>query len=144
MGNYATTADLFLRLSDLHSGVYRNLDGSMMNDEPESDIAAAEAEINGAIGVRYTVPVASASAAALLKAWTLTLAEDLAWSRSGKDALPKNLSDRLENVRRCLREVAKGEMDLPGAVENTAAGAGSVVLVEGNRPEFTREKLTGF
>ena len=144
MAVYATVDDLLLRLSDLHDGVYRKLDGKVMTAEAESDLAAAEAEIDGAIGVRYTVPVASAAAAALLKSWTLTLAEELAWSRSGKDALPKNLSDRLTNVRRCIRDVAKGEMDLVGAAENAASGAGSVVLVEGNEPEFTRKKLAGF
>jgi len=144
MAVYATVDDLLLRLSDLHGGVYRKLDGTLMTAEAESDLAAAEAEIDGAIGVRYTVPVASAAAAALLKSWTLTLAEELAWSRSGKDALPKNLSDRLANVRRCIRDVAKGEMDLVEAEENADSGAGSVVLVEGNTPEFTRQKLAGF
>ena len=144
MGRYATVDDLLLRLSDLHGGVYRRLDGSMMTAEAESDIASAEAEINGVIGVRYKTPVGSGTAAELLKSWTLTLAEELAWSRSGKDELPKNLTARLENVRRCLRDVAKGEMELPGAVENAASGAGSVVLVEGNTPEFTRDKLSGF
>ena len=144
MARYATVDDLLLRLSDLHGGVYRKLDGKMMTAEAESDLAAAEAEIDGVIGVRYTVPVTSAAAAGLLKSWTLTLAEELAWSRSGKDALPKNLEQRLETVRRYLRDVAKGETDLPGAAENADSGAGSVVLVEGNTPEFTREKLAGF
>lgn len=142
--SYATIDDLKLRLSDLYQGVYVKLDGTAMDDEASADIASAEAEINGVIGTRYIVPVTSAKALPLLKTWTVTLAEELAWSRSGKGELPKNVASRVENVRKSLRAIADGSMMLPGASQDNVSGGGSIAFVEGENPVFGRENMQGY
>ena len=88
---YALPEDLKIRLGDVFKSLYTKLDGTFMTEEIAGDLAAAEGEINGMIGTRYVVPVNSSGAKELLKNWTVTLAEELAWSRSGKSELPKNL-----------------------------------------------------
>ena len=144
MSRYAAISDLQLRLSDLYSNLYCRLDGSAMNDEAQADLDAAEAEIDGIIGTRYAVPVESGAAIPLLKAWTVTLAEELAWSRSGKSELPKNVSDRAATVRKNLASIASGKMLLPAAVQDETSGGGSVVGISGNTPVFGRDKMAGY
>ena len=144
MSRYAAIADLQLRLSDLYSNLYCRLDGTAMTEEAQADLDAAEAEIDGLIGTRYAVPVESGAALPLLKAWTVTLAEELAWSRSGKSELPKNVTQRAETVRKNLTLIASGKMLLQAAVQDESSGGGSVVGISGNAPVFGRDKMTGY
>ena len=144
MSRYAAIADLQLRLSDLYENLYRKLDGTAMTDEAQADLDAAEAEIDGLIGTRYAVPVESGAALPLLKAWTVTLAEELAWSRSGKSELPKNVTQRAETVRKNLTLIASGKMLLQAAAQDESSGGGSVVGISGNDPVFGRDKMTGY
>lgn len=144
MSGYAAIGDLKLRLSDLYQNLYRKLDGGEMTDEAQSDLDAAEAEINGMIGTRYRVPVTSSASLPLLKAWTVTLAEELAWSRSGKSELPKNVAARAETVRKNLNLIADGKMILGGAEQDNESGGGSVVSIAGTPPVFGRDKMEGY
>ncbi|MBO4647318.1 MAG: DUF1320 family protein [Lentisphaeria bacterium] len=144
MSRYAAIADLQLRLSDLYGNLYRKLDGTAMTEEAQADLDAAEAEIDGLIGTRYAVPVESGAALPLLKAWTVTLAEELAWSRSGKSELPKNVTQRAETVRKNLTLIASGKMLLQAAAQDENSGGGSVVGIAGNTPVFGRDKMTGY
>ena len=144
MSRYAAIADLQLRLSDLYGNLYRKLDGTAMAEEAQADLDAAEAEIDGLIGTRYAVPVESGAALPLLKAWTVTLAEELAWSRSGKSELPKNVTQRAETVRKNLTLIASGKMLLQAAAQDESSGGGSVVGISGNDPVFGRDKMTGY
>lgn len=142
--SYATVEDLRLRLSDLYPGLYVKLDGGAMDSEAQADLDAAEAEINGMIGTRYIVPVPAEQALPLLKSWTVTLAEELAWSRSGKSDLPENVAKRAEHVRRLLEKIANGSMILSGASQDEVNGGGSVALIEGDPPVFGRGKMEGY
>ena len=144
MSRYAVIADLQKRLSDLYGNLYRRLDGTDMTVEAQSDLDAAEAEIDGMIGTRYTVPVESGEALPLLKSWTVTLAEELAWGRSGKAETPENVRERVKHVRSLLAKVADGSMLLPGAAQAAAVGGGSVVAIAGNEPVFGRDKMPGY
>ena len=98
------------------------------------ELLALNAFLRGAIG----------AAIPLLKAWTVTLAEELAWSRSGKSELPKNVSDRAATVRKNLALIASGKMLLPAAVQDETSGGGSVVGISGNTPVFGRDKMAGY
>jgi len=140
---YAGLEDLRLRLSDMYGDLYRRGEETL-TDEALADLEAAAAEIDGMIGIRYGIPVTAAPALAMLKAWQVTLAEELAWSRSGKAETPKGVRDRVEHVRDCLRRVASGEMLLPGAEEADASGGGSVVAIEGDPPVFGRKHMGGY
>lgn len=141
---YAAPEDLKKRLGDVFASLYVKLDGSLMDEEIASDLAAADGEINGMIGTRYVVPVVSDTAKDLLKNWAVTLAEELAWSRSGKSELPKNLQSRLDTVRKQLERIAEGKMVLPGAVQDNVTGGGSVVYVEIDDPVFGRKNMGGY
>lgn len=143
---YASVKDLQLRLGPVYADLYAESFSSEEPDNtvPESDLAAAAAEIDGTLGVRYTLPVTSQSAAALLKNWCITLAEELAWARSGKEETPANVKDRVAQVRKALQRVADGTMLLPGAVQSANSGGGSVVTVEGSEVVFGREKMKGY
>ena len=142
---YASVKDLQLRLGPVYADLYAESFEAETPDNtvPESDLSAAAAEIDGTLGVRYTLPVTAPNSAALLKNWCITLAEELAWARSGKEETPANVKDRVAQVRKALQRVADGTMLLPGAVQ-TASGGGSVVTVEGNDVVFGREKMKGY
>ncbi|MBR2872453.1 MAG: DUF1320 family protein [Lentisphaeria bacterium] len=142
---YASVKDLQLRLGPVYADLYAECFEAETPDNtvPESDLAAAAAEIDGTLGVRYTLPVTAPHSAALLKNWCITLAEELAWARSGKEETPANVKDRVAQVRKALLRVAEGSMLLPGAVQ-AASGGGSVVTVEGNEVVFGREKMKGY
>ena len=142
---YAEIADLRLRLSELYSGVYITVDGAPMDTEAQADLDAAAAEIDSFLGSRYVVPVSAPAVLPLLKSWAVTLAEELAWSRSGKPETPKGVADRVGNVRRMLQAIADGKQSLPGAEEKSAAeDGGGVALFAAAEPVFTRQKMKGF
>lgn len=141
--SYTCVDDLKLRLGDLYAGIYVRLDGTPMVGEAQADLDAAAAEIEAHIGVRYRTPVADAVALPLLKIWTLTLAEELAWSRSGKAEIPKNVADRVANIRKVLEGIAAGEKQLPGATEKTGSGA-TLSIVDAAKPVYTRKNLKGY
>ena len=114
-----------------------------MVGEAQADLDAAAAEIEAHIGVRYRTPVTDTVALPLLKIWTLTLAEELAWSRSGKAEIPKNVADRVANIRKVLEGIAAGEKQLPGATEKTGSGA-TLSIVDAAKPVYTRKNLKGY
>ena len=141
---YATANDLSLRLGDVYAELYRGLDGSPMTAAVESDLSAASAEIDGFAGVRYAVPVNAPQALALLGAWCLTLAEELAWARSGR-ATPEGVKERCRTVRERLRELADGRFSLAGTtLEESSGASGGMSLVECDRPVFGRSRMEGF
>ena len=141
---YATTRELAVRLGDLYAELYRALDGAPMDDAAASDLAAASAEIDGHAGVRYAAPVTAARALPLLSSWCLTLAEELAWARSGR-ATPEGVKERCRQVRELLKLLAEGKFSLAGAQAPEAAGpSGGVALVECDRPVFGRSRMGGF
>ena len=143
---YATTDDLEARLKSFFSQLYADEDaeGGVNLVDAAEDIEAAEAEVDGAAAVRYTVPVTATAALPLLKNWTLTITEELAWRRSAQGTTPENVKDRVKEVRRQLERLAKKEVVIPGAAENTETGSGASAIVSAATPVFTREKMSGF
>ncbi len=140
---YATAEDLIQRLGGFYRDLYADSDGRLQVCEAAADIAAASAEIDGRIGKRYQIPVSAPAAGELLKHWALTLAEELAWSRSGQGETPENVRARAAEVRRMLNLAAEGTMVLPGAVAAPEADA-AALLVEGDEPIFRRHKMERF
>ena len=139
---YAGVNDLSLRLGDVYGELYTRLNGQRMDAEAGDDLGAASAEIDGYVGVRYTVPVTSAQALPLLKSWCLTLCEELAWARSGRD-IPEWVKERVKAVREQLARVAAGTFSLAGAdVPGTETGGG-IALIEGEAPVFGRSRMRG-
>ncbi len=133
MENVVTVDDLRTRLSGFFDELYPDI---LL---PEADLMAARAEVDGAAGMRYALPLKNS---ALVKNWVLTLAEELAWSRSGRGRAPDNVVERVGVVRRQLAELAAGRLHLTGQDETAATE--NVAMFEGEIPQFTRAKLTGY
>lgn len=133
MENYVTIDDLRTRLAGFFDELYPDL------VLPEADLMAARAEVDAAAGMRYSLPLKNNS---LVKNWILTLAEELAWSRSGRGRAPENVVERVGVVRRQLAELAAGRLQLTGQEET--ASTENVAMFEGETPQFTRAKLAGF
>lgn len=137
---YASTDELHRRLGPVYQDLYAADD----SETPLADLEAGAAEIDGMIGTRYEIPVTGSAAAALLKNWNLTLAEELAWARSGKEETPQNVQERVKTVREYLEKISAGAMLLAGGVQSAAAGGGSVVCIDGDEPIFGRRKMKGY
>ena len=143
---YAKPADLELRLGNIFRDLYFDAFSAAVPDLtiPQADLDAAAGEIDGMIGVRFAVPVTAAASEKLLCSWNVTLAEELAWARSGKSETPQNVQDRVKQVRELLQKVCTGEMLLPGAEQSGTSGGGSVVCIDGNTPVFGRRNMKGY
>jgi phage gp36-like protein len=136
---YASAADLADRLGSKFQAIYRD-----DANAPAQDLADAAAEIDGYLAKRYLVPVTAADAALLLRTWTLDLAVERAFLRSGGSEIPEKFRTRAATVRQNLRDIAKGTMVLPADAAESGQSAGGSVLVVGNEPEFTRDKMAGY
>lgn len=136
---YANCDDLRLRLGPVFRDLYAEDD-----TVPRADLDAAAGEIDGMIAVRFVVPVTAEESERLLKSWNVTLAEELAWARSGKNETPQNVQDRVKQVRALLQKVCTGEMLLPGAEQSGSSGGGNVVCIDGDEPIFGRRNMKGY
>lgn len=141
---YATAPELIIRIGDVYAGLYTDADGGVMAAEIAADLAAAAAEIDGMIGMRYETPVTSVPALPLLKNWNLTLAEELSWVRSGKGDVPENVKNRVAHVRGLLGKIADGNMRLPGAQDSGSESPGGMLIARSEEPVFTRNQLEGY
>lgn len=136
--SYATVADLRLRItSDRYNAIYSS------DDEANTDLATAEAEVELYLQARYQVPVTVASLHPMLKSWVLTLAEELVYSRNIQSDENTKIRGRVEHVRTLLQKIATGEMKLSGVAENVSP-AGGAVLVKGDTPVMTETNLRGY
>lgn len=106
-----------------------------------TDLADAEAEINGCIGRRYAIPVTAAASLPLLKGWTLTLAEERAYARAAGADYSEKVSSRVAQVRKYLEEIRSGLFLLPDATEN---GANVFTLHQSDPEVFGRDNMEGF
>lgn len=142
--DYTTLADLEGRLKRYYAQLYKDSETGEVDEQTATDdLTDAEAEVNASVAVRYSVPVTAATALPMLRSWTLTLAEELAWRHSAQGKTPDNVVTRVEAVRDALKALATGDKALPGAAES-ATSAGGAAFVQCNTPEFTREKMEGF
>ena len=78
MENVVTVDDLRTRLSGFFDELYPDI---LL---PEADLMAARAEVDGAAGMRYALPLKNS---ALVKNWVLTLADKLVASREMSEAV---------------------------------------------------------
>jgi phage gp36-like protein len=142
LGTQTTPPGLYEQLTD-------RLAATTANDLVGAEIlAAAEAEVNGAIARRYKVPVdvsADAPLAAQLKAITLTLFEGIAWqTHPMRRKTPDTVRDAMNAARAWLKAVADGSMTLPGATAIAAATAdGASATAVGHTRVFTEDAMAG-
>ena len=137
---YATREELRSRLGN---AAYQEIYGATPA-AADDDLASAAAEIDGALAVRYTVPVVSDAAAPLLKDWTLTLAEERASARAAGASFAEKVKDRAAQVRKYLEMILADQFQLTGAAANDWDGVAAHVVVSADEPNFTRESLEGY
>lgn len=140
MSSYASREDLRGRLGETE---FRELYGTNLS-AADDDLASAAAEIDGAIGSRYSVPVTAEEPRRLLKDWNLTLAEERAGSRAAGGNLREKIKERVEQVRKYLAMILAEEFQLPGAEANETDGVAAHVVTSSDEPNFTRESLQGY
>jgi phage gp36-like protein len=144
MGNYVSRSDVQDRLRRSYDTLYSR-DGVVDTDVVDADIAAAEAEVDGYLGQRYIVPVTASGALPLLKHWTLSLVEDLAYGAVPGRKPPENVTARVATVRAQMDKAAAGTLSLGAStVPSERTDAADCILVEGEDPVFTRTCLEGY
>lgn len=146
MGNYISRTDVSNRLRRSYDTLYTEPGESEVNtDLVDADIDAAEGTVDGYLAKRYLVPVTDAAAIRIVKAWALTLCEELAYGAIPGRELPESIATRANAVRQQLEAAAAGRMAL-GSAETVAeiSGAADCIVTEGDTPVFTREKMEGF
>jgi len=108
------------------------------------DMVDAEAVVNGYVGKRYEVPVTDTQALTLVKAWTLDLFVELAYQRTAGSVIPEKVKERAETVRHQLIDISKGNITLAGASNLNPPSGLNVATVDGPKPMFRDEHMSGF
>ena len=142
MGAYFTEDQAKGRLKSDFSSLYV-LPADQANFE--TDIAAAESEVNGSVGKRYMLPITNAAALVFLQTLALDIFQERAWMRGQGDEVPKKFTTQAKTARDRLAEIAAGKTTLGGAtsIQEPATG-GAAILAEGNAPQFTHDQMEGF
>ena len=143
MSTYASQDEFQKRLGErLWSAIY---DNRAAYQQDVVDLAAASAEIDGSVSVRYVLPVTGENTLALLKDWTLTLAEERAYARTAGSEFPEKVKSRVAQVRSSLELLREGRFRLPDATEvGSGSGGPSIALVQSDEPIFTRDRMRRF
>ena len=143
MSTYATRDEFQKRLGErLWSAIY---DNHAAYQQDVVDLAAASAEIDGSVSVRYALPVTGENTLALLKDWCMTLAEERAHARAAGSEFPEKVKSRVAQVRASLELLREGKFRLPDATEvGGGSGGAGIALVQCDTPIFTRDKMRKF
>lgn len=142
---YATVQKFKDRLHRDYDEFYRDPDSGEVDDDlAEDDLTAASADVDSYVAMNYATPVTEAQALPLLEHFTLTLAEELAYLRSGGSGAPDKVVKRVETVRKQLDKIAEGDLKLPGSPTRSADGAGAASIVSAATPVFTRDDMEGW
>ncbi|MPN58492.1 hypothetical protein SDC9_206197 [bioreactor metagenome] len=138
--SYATASDFEERLGALFGNVYPGVDGAAA---AQSDLESAAAEVDGALAFRYTLPVTGTRSLALLKDWTLTLAEERAYARTAGSGFAEKVKTRAAQVRAYLEMVRTDRFRLPDAEERKSSNS-PLTLTKAEPPVFGRDNMEEF
>lgn len=89
-------------------------------------VANAQAEVDGILGQRYTVPFANPIPAIVVDATTKLVAEKL-YSRRGTEAEKNPWAKKASEVRALLKSIAKGEVPLTPAAAREKPSVSAIV-----------------
>lgn len=138
MGNYITETDLEIPDATLIELTDDEGAGEVNTDVVNRVITDAEAEFDGYVGRRYTVPLTSGLPVAAR--CCRVIAKYYLYQR--RDVLPDNLKTEYDNVIRFLRDVAKGIVSM-GADPAPAKESSQGIEIETSDRVFSRDKLSG-
>ncbi|MDT8389433.1 MAG: phage protein Gp36 family protein [Lentisphaeria bacterium] len=138
---YLTAAEFRKALRNYYDEIYMDEFEEVQDSDAEEDIAAACAEIDGSLSVRYTVPVTDTTLLPLARSWCRTIAADHAFMRPTSPEIPPKFAEAAKQVRDTLAGIASGKIPFGTAAENDAE---SVVLVDASEPKMTRPQMAGY
>lgn len=140
---YADTVELRQRLGrKIFNEIYLCTDADVPVTA-ESDLAAAAAEVDGSLASRYTLPVTTPRSLALLKDWTLTLAEERAYARAAGSNYAEKVKGRVEQVRKYLEKIQQDLFKLPDAAEKRDSSS-RIAVRHGESAVFGRNNMKDF
>jgi len=138
--SYATQQDLIDRYgeAEITAVADRDGDGAIDAEVVAGAIADAGTLIDGYVGGRYALPLATAPA-------LLTqLACAIARYRLHKDSPPEWIAKDNDAALRTLRDIADGRLALPVGEAETPAPASSGIQIVGPDRVFSQDTLKGF
>lgn len=142
---YATIQQLKDRLHRDYDEFYRDPDTGAADDTlAGDDLTAASADVDSYLATRYVTPVTDSDALPLLRHWTLTLCEELAFLRAGGSSAPEKVENRVKAVRKQMERIAGGKGRLPGSPTENETGTGGAAYVSAAEPVFTRDQMKGW
>lgn len=138
---YATPTDLIERFGFEELAQRSNLADGLSIDEVVLGraLADADAEIDGYLATRYTLPLASTPAV------LVRLSADLARYQLCRESVPDSVRQRYVDAVAVLRRLATGEVQLAGVTAVPAAGgAGNAVASRTAERLFGPGQLAGY
>lgn len=138
---YATQADLIDRFGEEELAQRTNrVDGLTIDAVVLARaLADADAEIDGYLATRYSLPLASVPAV------LVRLGADMARYRLYDDGVPETVAQRYKDAVALLNRMAKGEVQVAGsALLPIAPGAGQAVAVQAPERVFGAAALQSY
>ena len=137
---YCTKADLIQRFGQREIDDLLDRDNNSTEDfnTLAATIADADALIDGYIGSRYAVPLASVPA--LVVGLSCNITRFLLWDDNAPDEVRKRYDDSMAQ----LKDIARGLITLPATVAPSETNPTGGVDYEANERAFTMDSLAGF
>lgn len=137
---YCTKADLIQRFGQREIDDLLDRDNNSAEDSNTlaATIADADALIDGYIGSRYSVPLASVPA--LVVGLSCNITRFMLWDDNAPDEVRKRYDDSISQ----LKDVARGLLTLPAAVTPSETNPTGGVDYEAEERVFTMSTLSGF
>jgi len=139
--SYAVLADLVARVGDTELRQIADRDRDLIPDQDVIDAAIADADnlINGYVGTRYQVPLASVPD--LVRTWSVSIARYILHRNGAPDHVAQDYKDAISG----LKDVAGGRLALPIASGGTPPAANTGQVNSAHPAEvFTPERLRGW
>ena len=144
MADYLSRTDVENRLRRSYETLYKRA-GAVDTDLIDADIEQAEAEVNSYLAQRNTVPITDTMALRVIRSWSLTLVEELAYGAIPGRKLPESVATRAKAVRVQLAKAADGTLSLGAAqTPSERAAAAEAIIVDAVDPVFGRDNMKGF
>ncbi len=139
--SYATLTDLINRAgeTEIRQIADRSRSGSPDPDVVAAAIADGENMVNGYVGAKYAVPLATVPD--LVRTWTVSIARYILHRNTPPDHVRTDYDDAIK----ALKDVAAGRLVLPVAVGETAPTPAAGGVLAGHPAQvFTTSRLRGW
>lgn len=139
--SYASITDIIARAGETEVWQIADRDRDGALDQPVIDAALTHADnmIDGYVGVRYAVPLASVPD--LVRTWAVSIARYMLH----RNGAPDHVGADYKEAVAALKDVARGQIALPVAVGADPLSTASGTIMSDHPAEvFTADRLRGF